>query len=250
MAKSIYPACDYPAWRPGAPVALTVVPPGACPYLPGRESQSRAFYAEALPAETYRGLMDAGFRRSGKVVYQPICRGCRACLPIRVLADQFALSKSQRRCWRRNEDLRISVREPRATEENFALYGRYLQGWHGSAEAPDWEDFVSFLYESPVPSVELSYRDGSGRLLAAGICDVGEDWLSSVYCYFDPAESQRGLGTYGALQELALCRKLDMPYYYLGFWVKDSRTMHYKAAFSPNEVLYPDGEWRGEEPRG
>jgi arginine-tRNA-protein transferase len=38
-----------------------------------------------------------------------------------------------------------------------------------------------------------------------------------------------------------------IPYYYLGYWVRGCRTMDYKAAFRPCQLLCSDGIWRAFE---
>jgi len=231
-----------------APVRVRLVTLGEqpCPYLPGRVSESRAAWAEGMPGELYHRFMDAGFRRSGKLVYQPVCRGCRACQAIRVPVAEFRPSKSQRRCRRRNQDLVVSAAEPKATDEKYELYRRYLAGRFGRSGAEEKrEGFEAFLYESPVETVEFTYRDAGGRLLAAGICDVSRQSLSSVYFYYDPGDASRGLGTFGALREIETAANLGIPYYYLGFWVAGCGAMDYKADFRPFEILHADGVWRG-----
>src|SRR5581483_6440443 len=103
----------------------------------------------------------------------------------------------------------------------------------------------AFLYDSPLPStVEFEYRDASTRLLAVGICDVCPHSLSSVYFYFDPNESRRGLGTFGALKEIEFAGNVGVPYYYLGYWVSGCGAMDYKKNFKPAEILEYDGVWR------
>ena len=230
-------------------VRLVVLPEHACSYLPGRRSVNRAFMAGKMPGEVYHRFMDAGFRRSGKLVYQPVCPGCRACMPLRVPVAGFQPGKSQRRCWRKNQDLYVTRSEPEPTEEKYDLYRRYTAGWHGKPQDDEgWETFESFLYDSPVDTVEFLYRDTSGRLLAVGICDVSARSLSSVYFYHDPSESSRGLGTFGAMYEIDAARRWGIPHYYLGFWITGCGTMDYKSRFRPCEVLHPDGAWRPLEP--
>jgi arginyl-tRNA--protein-N-Asp/Glu arginylyltransferase len=233
------------------PVEVRLVNTGEhpCPYLPDRVASNRAFLAERIDPEIYHAFMDAGFRRSGRVVYQPACAACRACVPLRVLVEQFTPSKSQRRCARRNADLAMEVRPAEPTDEKFDLYRRYSVARHrGNEEPPDRESFESFPYRSPVDTLEFVYRDGTGRLLGVGICDVSRHALSSVYFYFEPAESRRGLGTYGALREIAFAQEAGIPYYYLGYWIEPCRSMRYKTEFRPFELLHPDGRWRGAEP--
>jgi arginine-tRNA-protein transferase len=188
--------------------------------------------------------MDAGFRRSGKVVYQPVCPGCRQCVPLRVPVASFTPSKSQRRAWRRNQDLTVTIAPPEPTLEKHDLYERYRRDWHGSADPPSWEQFVSFLYDSPTQTLEFSYRDGAGHLLGIGICDLSPKSLSSVYFYFDPAQSGRALGTFSALYEIDWARRAGIPHYYLGYWVAGCTAMAYKNTFRPCELLGTDGVWR------
>ena len=235
----------YPGLPPPVKVSLTTLGDHPCSYLPGRTSRSRALWAEQMPAAVYHRFMDAGFRRSGKLIYQPVCGACRACMPIRGPVATFRPSKSQRRCRRRNEDLEVTVAEPAATDEKYDLYRRYVAGRHQKPDDDEGrEAFERFLYDSPVHSIEFSYRDMGGRLLAVGICDLSDRSLSSVYFYFEPDEARRGLGTYGALFEIETAARLGVPYYYLGYWVDGCQAMQYKADFRPAEVLWPDAVWR------
>ena len=238
----------WPAIAPPGGVELVEGAPAPCAYLPGQTAQVRAFWTKELGDQEYRQLMDAGFRRSGRVVYQPICASCRACVPLRVPTATFTPNKSQRCCRRKNADIKITVGLPEPTREKFELYGRYQREWHGRAggkgQTADVAAFVEFLYDSPVDTREFEYRDGAGKLLAVGICDVGQDWISSVYFYFDPAEARRGLGTFGALHEIAWACAQVMKYWYAGYWVEACAKMNYKADFRPHEVLGTDGVWR------
>ena len=84
------PSVPEPALPPPVAVSLATLPPHACAYLPGRTTTLRAFYTGRLPGRLYHDFMDAGFRRSGRVVYQPVCQGCRACVPLRVPVAEFA----------------------------------------------------------------------------------------------------------------------------------------------------------------
>lgn len=164
-------------------------------------------------------------------------------MTLRVPVDQFSPGKSQRRCWKSNQDLAVEIGRPVATDEKWELYQKYQLAWHGRVKE-DRTTFEDFLFISPVDSVEFTYWDRERKLLAVGICDVCPAALSSVYFFFDPDQRERGLGTFGAMQEIGFASKLGMAHYYLGYWVKDCRAMAYKANFHPCEILHPDGQWR------
>jgi arginine-tRNA-protein transferase len=162
-----------------------------------------------------------------------------------VPVTEFRPDKSQRRCERRNSDLRVTHQRPCFSEEKFELYAKYVREWHGRHEGEDESSFESFLYDSPLEStIEFEYRDEESRLLAVGICDQCPSALSSVYFYFDPEEKERGLGTFGAMREIRYAREARLPFYYLGYWVKACGSMEYKRNFRPNEILQTDGAWR------
>ena len=229
--------------EPPVPIGLTVLPDVPCPYLPGRVETLRAVMASRIDAGTYRAFMDAGFRRSGRMIYQPVCRDCRECRTIRLATADFVPTASQRRCFRKNGDLTVNVAAPLLTDEKADLYARYVREWHRRPDDGDAESLRRFLYDSPTDTLEFTYRDPAGRLLAVGICDVSAASLSSVYFYFDPADAARGLGTFGVLKEIEWARAAGIGYYYLGFWVRDCPDMSYKANFRPAEVLGEDGRF-------
>ena len=93
----------------------------------------------------------------------------------------------------------MTIEPPVATDEKFELYQRYRTQWHGSTDdsggsagaGAGRESFEQFLYDSPVQSLEICYRDPDGKLLGVGICDVCALSLSSVYFYFDPQHARR-----------------------------------------------------------
>jgi arginine-tRNA-protein transferase len=214
-----------------------------CAYLP-REATDEVWIAHRLEPEAYHDLMDAGFRRSGRIVYRPRCEGCRACIPIRVPVADFRPSKSQRRARNRNRDLVLRMGEPDLTPEKTALYARYLARKHGREPEPDLEQSLrEFLYESCVDTREIEYRDGAGKLVAVSIVDVCPRSMSSVYHFFDPGEARRSVGVASVVTEIELCRELGLPFYYLGFWVQGCPAMEYKANYRTCEVLR-EGTWQ------
>jgi arginyl-tRNA--protein-N-Asp/Glu arginylyltransferase len=239
--------CHWPSWAlPVLADGLTVTPRQVCGYLPGRLSTFRVFEADTISAEAYQRLQDAGFRRSGTILYQPMCAGCRECVPLRVPVATFAATRSLRRALRRNGDLTVQTGAPEPTHEKWELYDRYQRQWHRktAGESDDVADFVLTLYHSPLQSVEFEYRDRWGRLLGVGICDLCPESLSSVYFYFDPRAARRSLGTFSAVYEIQWARQAGLKYWYAGYWIRDCRSMAYKARFGPCQRLDTDGVWR------
>ncbi len=229
-------AAKYPV------LPLYTGPSHPCPYLPGRIAISEAVGFGRLDPAAYEVLMDLGFRRSGRVVYRMACPDCRECVPIRVPVERFELSRSQRRVFRRNDDVQVEVDRPRASDEKWRIYADYLVQRHDGAMSDDRDGFEQFLYEPATETLEMVYRVNR-RIIGVGIVDVCPGCLSSVYFYFDPAEGRRGLGTLGVLREIEECRRRGLAHWYGGYYIRDSRRMNYKASFQPYELLGADGVW-------
>ena len=63
-----------------------------------------------------------------------------------------------------------------------------------------------------------------------------------VYTFYDPDHQPASFGTYNIAWQIAQCVANRLPYLYLGYWIRDSRKMAYKASFRPLEGLF-DGQW-------
>lgn len=220
--------------------------PYSCPYLPDRTAVS-AVYDPDVPLEPvlYGELIQLGFRRSGHRLYRPYCPACAACQSLRIPVTSFRPSRSQRRAWHRNSDLRIGQRPPEVTDEDFALFRRYQQARHpgGEMDFSDPKDYGLACLDSPVDTVLLEIRQPDGRLVAVAITDLLPTGLSAVYTFFDPHEQQRSLGTFAILKQIEYARTLGLPHVYLGYWIGESPQMAYKSRFRPAEV-WSAGGWQ------
>jgi len=223
-----------------------VTAPLPCPYLPGRfERRLVTELAGRQVASFHDALSRAGFRRSHGIAYVPVCRNCTACTAVRVLAQEFVASRTQRRIWARNLDLTVKEVSPRATQEQFALFRTYQQRRHTGGEMArmDFCDYQTLVEDTPVETMIAEVRDANGTLIGACLTDRMSDGYSAVYSFFDTTRPQESLGTFMILLLIDRARALDLPYVYLGFWVADCLKMSYKASFHPLEAYGTDG-WR------
>ncbi len=215
---------------------------GPCPYRDEGVWENLSFQVESLPGEMYEKLLNHGYRRSGCSIYHPVCQGCKRCIPIRIDATAFRATKSQRRVWRKNQELHITHHPVQFTEESFELYQKYQINWHHAEQAPDVWEFQNFLINTPVNTEMIEYRLDD-VLIGIGWIDHLPTLISSVYFIFDPDFASRRLGVYSILYEIEYCQKQNRPWLYLGYWVEDSPKMSYKADYRPAQILIND-QWQ------
>jgi leucyl-tRNA---protein transferase len=228
--------------------------PSACPYLPGRQERKVFTHLVGDRAPEINDILtQGGFRRSQSIAYRPACESCRACVSVRVLAQEFSPTRAFRRVLLANEDLVGHARTPAPTAEQYSLFRAYLDARHADGGMVDMTvlDYSMMVEDSHVQTRLIEYRRrgpdsgitgrGGGPLLAVALTDVLADGLSMVYSFYDPDIPGRSLGTYLILDHIARARRLGLPHVYLGYWVKGSPKMDYKRRFLPQERLSPDG---------
>lgn len=227
-----------------------VTAPSPCPYLAGKSERKVFTELRGNNAdELNEALGRIGFRRSQTVAYRPSCLDCQACVSVRVVANEFRPSATQKRLLKRHSDLVSTECRPWATAEQYELLQRYLATRHpgGGMTQMEESDFADMVEHSPVSSYVVEYREpgvGSqpGRLVGACLTDFQGDGLSMIYSFYDPeAEARSGLGTYIILDHIRRAAQRDLPYVYLGYWVAGSDRMQYKVRFRPLERLTSGG---------
>lgn len=224
-------------------IQFYVTAPYSCGYLEGKLAQSLiAAPHHLIDAGAYNGLIQLGFRRSGKFAYRPHCESCNACVPVRVLVDEFSASRSQRRARQQHANLSAAIVPLAFSEEHFALYQAYQIARHEGQQEPDSvEQYRNFLVQSNVDSMLVEFRL-NGELMMVSLVDIVHDGISAVYTFYNTTDRHCSYGTYNILWLIDWAGQLGLKHLYLGYWIEQSRKMAYKQNFLPQEALI-DGEW-------
>lgn len=216
-----------------------------CSYLNDR--QSRTLFLDPdleYDINLYEELTQSGFRRSGKHLYRPDCKQCQSCIPARVPAQDFSLSRRYKRVLKKNSHLTMDVEPSAFREEDYALFERYINQRHadGDMYPASQSGYEDFLATSKPFSFHIRYFDGN-TLVGVAVTDQLKTGLSAIYTFFEPELEKDSLGVFSVLRQIELCNALHLPYLYLGYWVPGCQKMQYKTQYKPTELLI-DGEWQ------
>ncbi|MGX5849547.1 arginyltransferase [Mesorhizobium sp. PL10] len=228
--------------------------PSPCPYLEGQFERKVFTHLVGDKAPEMNDLLtQGGFRRSQNIAYRPACETCRACVSVRILAQEFTASRNMKRVIQRNSDLIGAMHDAQPSTEQYSLFRGYLDARHRRGGMSDMTvlDYAMMVEDTHVDTKVIEYRKrgpdsfitgkGQGELIAVALTDKMADGLSMVYSYFNPEFEDRSLGTFMILDHIARARAMGLPHVYLGYWVNGSRKMNYKMRFMPQEHLGPKG---------
>ncbi len=215
--------------------------PRVCSYLPNEVASLEYRLVQGLDAERYQQLLERGYRRFGRQLFRPQCPGCRQCVSVRVLVDQFEPNRGFRRVLQRNEHIQVLRDRPFVTNEHVDLYNRYhlfmhgLRGWRRDRIVrADYVD--SFVTGGGDFAWQWMFFEGE-KLVGVALMDETPDAVSLVYFFHDPEWRSHSPGTFSILKQLEYARERGKRHSYPGYWIPANQSMAYKARFRPFERL-------------
>ena len=181
-------------------------------------------------------------------MYIPICETCNACIPSRINIKDFKFSKSNSRVIKANTDLRLKKNFSNNSAIHYELFKDYCFERHESSQMMDMnmKEFNNFFFESKNKNQVFDLVDSSENLLGSILVDILNDGYSAVYSFFDPFKTKRSLGKLLILKLINELKIINEPFLYLGYWIKNSQKMLYKANFNNVEFFF-EGEWKNKD---
>lgn len=124
------------------------------------------------------------------------------------------------------------------TDEHYALYESYIITRHADGDMyppsrDQYEDFLSSEW-GVTRYIELRHE---GKLLGVAVSDRLDHGLSAIYTFFRPDEPSRSLGVLAVLRQIELAKAQNLPYVYLGYWIRDCDKMRYKNQYRPLDIF-------------
>jgi arginine-tRNA-protein transferase len=212
-----------------------------CSYFDEKLSDIRYKYMDYCSSDEQYKMLERGWRRFGNMHFVPECRGCNDCKTIRIDIKKFKFTKSHKRILSKNKNTQVYIQKPTVTYEHIALFNRYHKHMESKKQWKENQIDIQEYHNSYVNGAhdfgkEILYFIDD-KLVAVALCDIMKKGLSAIYCYYDHNYKDLSLGTFSILAQISIAKQSNIPYIYLGYWIKDHFSMGYKENYKPFEVL-------------
>ncbi|MEA3497518.1 MAG: arginyltransferase [Campylobacterota bacterium] len=212
-----------------------------CSYFDDKRCDIRYKYMEYCSQEEQYSMLERGWRRFGNMHFVPECKDCDECKTIRIDVEKYIFSKSEKRLFSKNKNIKIYVQKPTVTLEHIDLFNKYHE--HMQLKK-DWNENIIDVDEYYKSYVNGAHDFGKeilyfidDNLVCVALADMMPHGLSSVYCYYDHDYEHLSLGKFSILAQLSIAKQSNIKYLYLGYWIQDHYSMGYKENYKPFEIL-------------
>ena len=213
-----------------------------CPYLENKIFTSENLIVNYIDNEGLEYLLENGYRHFGTYFFKPECSLCKECKPIRIPVDSFDFSRSDKRVINKNKMFSVNIIDKsKCYTEYFNLYLEHKKRFKDKSEESYDNWISSFLSDQSFNKIlEIKDRD---KLVAVTHLDVTKNIISAVYCYWNKNYGAYSPGKFSILSGIQKAKKMNIKYYYLGYYIKENVHMSYKKHYQPNQIL-EDDEWK------
>ncbi len=212
-----------------------------CSYFDEKLSDIRYRYLSSCPTSLYQEFLDRGWRRFGRMHFVPECKSCTKCVSMRIDVANYKFSKSEKRVIAKNKDTKLYIRQPSVTMEHLNLYEKYHRFMNDKKDWPyspiDVDDYIRSYVEGKEEYAKEFLYMRDDKLIGVALVDILPKSISAIYCYYDHDYEDLSIGKFSILAQIKIAKELNIPYIYLGYWIKDHFSMGYKENYMPFEIL-------------
>ncbi|MBL0687014.1 MAG: arginyltransferase [Sulfurospirillum sp.] len=212
-----------------------------CEYLKNKRMCMEYKFIENCSEILNQKLIQRGWRRFGEYYSRPNCMNCSDCLSLRINALNYSFSKSAKRTIRKNTNTKFLLQKPTVTTQHLDLYDKYHKYMK---EKKGWQ-----YYSLTTSSYHELYSSGAmkfgkeilyfidNKLVGVDLLDFLADGLSSTYFFYDPDYMHLSLGRFSMYQQINIAKIYNLPWIYIGYYVKECPSLNYKNDYKPYEIL-------------
>ena len=159
---------------------------------------------------------------------------------LRYKVDAVMLHRKNKKVISANSAFTIYSRPLALNHETELLFKKYRKGIRFTINGT-LESILSDTTNDTFDSRIIEVRD-NGRLIAAGIFDIGKTSVENIINFYDHAYAKYSLGKLLIISIHQYCRKHGLEYYYPGYYIPGQQVLSYKLFLDKRatEVYLPE----------
>lgn len=196
---------------------------------------------EVLTPEELDAYLEIGWFRMGQSIFTTNFLNFKnnfySAIWLRVDLLKFAGDTTQQKLAKRNSRFVNIIQDADLNVEKENLYSRYKQNISFETSASLSHLLFGKSNRSVFNTKEICIYDG-GRLIAVGYFDLGDVSAAGITCFYDPEYKKFSLGKYLIYLKIEYCKKLDLHYFYPGYFVPGYSFFDYKLTIARSQLEY------------
>ena len=156
---------------------------------------------------------------------------------LRVVLDEIVTDNTQQKLIRQNAVFRTEIVPATITPEKESLFERYKQSVSFEASASLQSLLNGKFINNVYNTYEIDVYDNQ-TLIAIGYFDIGKNSAAGISSFYDPAYKKYSLGKYLIYQKTDYCKRLNLQYFYPGYFVPGYSFFDYKLNMNKSALHY------------
>lgn len=156
---------------------------------------------------------------------------------LRIALADFSIDKTQQKLTKQNCIFRTEIKKVSIDLVKEILFTAYKQNVSFEASASLQTLMFGKAHDTIYNTHEVNIYDNN-KLIASGFFDIGKNSAAGITCFYDPAYRKYSLGKYLIFQKIDFCRKLNLKYFYPGYFVPGYSFFDYKLGIGKQALHY------------
>lgn len=202
---------------------------------------SQVHFPETLLPHELDSYLERGWFRMGQTIFTTNFLNFKnqfySAIWLRIELPQYRPDKTQQMLMKRNASLKVEIKKASVTPAKEELYSRYKAVVSFDASP----SLSQLLYRNTSRNIfdtwEINIYDRT-TLVACGFFDIGRESGAGIISFYHPDYKKNSLGKYLIYQKMDYCQKLNLRYFYPGYFVPGYPYFDYKLSIGKSALQF------------
>lgn len=202
---------------------------------------SQVHFPETVPPAELDKYLERGWFRMGQTIFTTNFLNFKnhfySAIWLRIDLPTYKVDKTQHILTKRNAGFRVEIKNASVNAVKEELYARYRAVVSFEASP----SLGQLLYRNASRNIfdtwEINIYD-RGLLIACGFFDIGNNSGAGIISFYDPDYKKNSLGKYLIYTKMDYCKKLNLRYFYPGYFVPGYSYFDYKLSIGKSALQF------------